>query len=176
MQDKDAFRKLFSRNLNRFLSANGMTQLELSRRMSVSTATVSEWCTGKKIPRMDKVDKLCEIFGINRSNLIEDTPNQNIVPISIQELARELYGNPPEQNLLKKYRVLDDYGKKNVDTILDNEYDRCTQQTDPAPVPSQDSELRAAHNDNTDPDQLEKMKRDFERLEKLKKERESHKG
>lgn len=178
MQDKDAFRKLFSRNLNRFLSANGMTQLELSRRMSVSTATVSEWCTGKKIPRMDKVDKLCEIFGINRSNLIEDTPSQNIVPISVQELARELYDNPPEQNLLKKYRVLDEYGKKNVDTILDNEYDRCTQQAvpEPSPLSFQDSELRAAHNDNTDPDQLEKMKRDFERLEKLKKERESHKG
>ena len=30
-----------------------------------------------------------------------------------------------EEKHIKKYRTLDEYGKKNVDTILDNEYERC---------------------------------------------------
>ena len=40
--------------------------------MNVSSATTSNWCKGIKLPRMDKIDKICSIFGINRSDLMDE--------------------------------------------------------------------------------------------------------
>ena len=71
MEESD-FKPLFAKNLNRLLSLHNMTQAELAERMHVSTATTSNWCKGIKLPRMDKVDKMCSIFGCLRSDLLED--------------------------------------------------------------------------------------------------------
>lgn len=71
MQEPD-FRPLFAKNLNHLLKMNNMTQAEFAERMHVSTATASNWSKGIKLPRMDKVDKMCSIFGCLRSDLLED--------------------------------------------------------------------------------------------------------
>lgn len=71
MEESD-FKPLFAKNLNRLLALHNMTQAELAERMHVSTATTSNWCKGIKLPRMDKVDKMCSIFGCLRSDLLED--------------------------------------------------------------------------------------------------------
>lgn len=62
----------FSKNLRFFLEKNNLTQLDFSKKMNVSTATVSNWCKGVKSPRMDKVDLMCKIFHCSRSDLMED--------------------------------------------------------------------------------------------------------
>lgn len=165
MSDKNSFRQSFSKKLCQYLAINEMTQLELSKQVSVSAATVSEWCSGKKMPRIEKIDRICTIFGINRSDLIENTSTSQIVPLDVQKLAQEFHDNPSEQIHLKKYRALDAHGKKTVDLILDNEYERCTSTyRKPEPLPFTDSGLRAAHNDNDNPDQYEKMQRDLDWL------------
>ena len=61
-----------AKNLNKYLDLNGMSQADLARMMKVSTATTSNWCKGIKLPRMDKIDKICSIFGINRSDLMDE--------------------------------------------------------------------------------------------------------
>lgn len=61
-----------AKNLNKYLDLNGMSQADLARMMNVSTATTSNWCKGIKLPRMDKIDKICSIFGINRSDLMDE--------------------------------------------------------------------------------------------------------
>lgn len=69
------FNSIFSKNLRYYLEANKMTQLELSRLLSVGTTSVYNWCNGVKVPRMDKIDKMCQIFGCKRSDLITDYPS-----------------------------------------------------------------------------------------------------
>lgn len=71
MREAD-FNTLFARNLNHLLEMHNMTQAELAGRIGVSTATTSNWCKGIKLPRMDKVDKMCAIFACLRSDLMED--------------------------------------------------------------------------------------------------------
>ena len=48
-------KKIFSENLSRLLAEHGKTQLDLSNEMHVAASTVSSWCNGSKMPRMDKV-------------------------------------------------------------------------------------------------------------------------
>lgn len=38
----------------------------------MTSSTVSNWCTGQKLPRMDKVEKIAAHFGVQKSDLIED--------------------------------------------------------------------------------------------------------
>ena len=64
--------KIISDNLNRLMEIRGTTQSELAEYMGVSQATISNWCKGVKMPRMDKIDKLCDFFHIIRSDLMQE--------------------------------------------------------------------------------------------------------
>ena len=58
-------------NLNRLMEHHDVTQLELAEYMNVSQATISNWCKGSKMPRMDKIDKLCKFFNVSRTELMD---------------------------------------------------------------------------------------------------------
>lgn len=51
----EQLRERFSVNLKNALERNKRTQKELADYLGVSTATVSDWVNGKKIPRTDKL-------------------------------------------------------------------------------------------------------------------------
>lgn len=71
MSEED-YKKTFSKKLRYYLQLNGKTQVNLVKDLKFNKSTVSTWVNGSKIPRMNKIDTLCEYFGINRSDLIED--------------------------------------------------------------------------------------------------------
>lgn len=50
----------------------GITRKELAQKMEVSEASVCNWLKGIKVPRADKVDKMCNIFGCHRSDLVSE--------------------------------------------------------------------------------------------------------
>lgn len=72
LREEKEFNSIFSKQLKRYLAANGLSQMEFAEKLGVSTSTVSSWCTGVKCPRMDKVDKMCEILHCRRAELIAD--------------------------------------------------------------------------------------------------------
>lgn len=67
-------RYVFSKNLRYYMEENQITRKDLCEALGFSYYTVSDWTTGKKYPRMDKVDVLAEFFGILKSDLIEEKP------------------------------------------------------------------------------------------------------
>lgn len=67
------YNEVFSKKLKYYMDIKGLSQKELAQRIGVSEASVSNWQKGIKIPRADKVDKLCEILGCNRSDLVEES-------------------------------------------------------------------------------------------------------
>ena len=62
---------IFAENLNRYMEERGKTRKEVSEAIGVSYFTFTAWATGQKYPRMDKVEKLANYFGILKSDLIE---------------------------------------------------------------------------------------------------------
>ena len=61
--------KYFAKNLNRLLSSNNKTQLELANFIGVSNTSVNNWTKGYNTPRMDKIDLICSFFHIQRKDL-----------------------------------------------------------------------------------------------------------
>lgn len=80
MPNENTMKKTFTDNLNRLLRVRGITQAELATYMEVSNTTVNNWVKGYKVPRMDKVDKLCSFFKIKRSELLEQSPASDDLP------------------------------------------------------------------------------------------------
>lgn len=103
------FNKLFSKNLNFYLNKYELTQADLAKRLNVSTASVSNWCRGIKTPRIDKVDAMCEIFHINRSDLMTDIVAQEngayyYLNDETRQIAQEAFENPELRTLFKVAR------------------------------------------------------------------------
>lgn len=63
--------EIIAQNITDLLESRGKTQFDLAEYMEVSQATISNWCNGIKMPRMDKIDRICEFFGVKRSQLME---------------------------------------------------------------------------------------------------------
>lgn len=51
---------------------SGMSQSDLGKLLGITDKAVSTWENDKKIPRMGKIEKMCSIFGIRKSELLED--------------------------------------------------------------------------------------------------------
>lgn len=62
-------KQVFAQNLKRYLEIRGLTQLELAEHMGCSSSTVSDWCNGKKYPRVDKMQRISDFLGIRMSEL-----------------------------------------------------------------------------------------------------------
>lgn len=91
-------RQNFTSALRSLLSANNETQLELSKAIGVSPASVNDWVSGKKMPRADKLSKIAEHFGVELSFLIGASNPSNItisqLPADVQQIVALCQTNP----------------------------------------------------------------------------------
>ena len=90
-------KEVFSKNLQMYMDRSGKTQKEMAEIMGVTAPTFHEWVKGKKFPRIDKVQKLADYFGILKSDLIEDK--------QVQEKPAN------DDGLTENQRVLIDFAK-----------------------------------------------------------------
>ncbi len=102
------FNTVFSKRLRYYLNMHGITQAELAKKLGVGTTSVYNWCNGIKTPRMDKVDAMCDLFHCNRSDLIEDKPEDSDDTYYLNEetrqIAQEAFENPELRTLFKVAR------------------------------------------------------------------------
>lgn len=101
---------IFARNLNYYLKKNGENQIDIVKFLGVSKSTVSAYCSGSQVPRIDKIELLAQHFGIEKSDLIEDKQppvTEGLSDLAIQ-IARLVDRLPPEsrQLLLVQVRAL----------------------------------------------------------------------
>ena len=84
--------RIVSENLNRLLEERNITQQELAEYIGVTQASVSNWCKGIKMPRMDKIDKICQYLDVERSALLKDSIEYKYyLDSAAAKVAEELY-------------------------------------------------------------------------------------
>lgn len=87
----DTVREIFIKNLRYFMEEKGITQADICRALNVSSATVSDWCSGKKYPRVDAMQRLADMLGVRFSTLTTESGIQDYEDIQIVEA---LHQNP----------------------------------------------------------------------------------
>lgn len=65
-------RTIFARNLQEQMDINRKSRKDVADALGVSYYTYTDWIKGKKYPRIDKIERLANYFGIPKSELIED--------------------------------------------------------------------------------------------------------
>lgn len=119
MSEED-YKKIFSKNLNYFMELNEKTQMDIINDLGFNKSSVSTWCNGTRLPRMDKVDTLAKYFGIKRSDLIEDKSSQHdngyYFNKETAQVAQEIFEN-------KELRVLFDAARDATPDDLRTTYD-----------------------------------------------------
>ena len=93
---EDEYKRIFSKNLRKYMSLNNKTQVDLINDLGFNKSAVSTWCNGTRLPRMAKVDALAKYLGIRRSDLIEDKSESKIKPTTIPVLGSVPAGIPIE--------------------------------------------------------------------------------
>ena len=88
MSDIEA-RKAFPKILARYMQEYGMNQSDVARRLNVSKQIVSDWLYGKKFPRVDKMQELARLFGVQMSDMY---PNENF-RVVLRETTRSRFAD-----------------------------------------------------------------------------------
>ena len=89
--DAERNRRIFARNFNYYLTIRHKTQNDIVQDLGMTSSTVSDWATGKKYPRVDKMQMLADYFGILKSDLTEEHAEAQLTDdIGLQEYLEEL--------------------------------------------------------------------------------------
>ena len=97
----DNAREIFVRNLRILMEAKGITQADICRELNVSSATVSDWCTGKKYPRVDAMQRLADLLGVRFSML---TTENGLQDYEDQQMLEALHQDPDLRMLFDRAR------------------------------------------------------------------------
>lgn len=98
-------KEIFSKNLKYYMALNDKNRQQISDDLKIKYSTLCEWVSGKKYPRIDKIELLANYFKIKKSDLIEDKKH-NSNNIKTDELTTD------ENILIANYRKLNNSGKE----------------------------------------------------------------
>ena len=74
---KEWSKEVFAKNLSYYMELSNKNQKEMAAIVGVSAPTFNEWLKAKKFPRIDKIEKLAQYFGILKSDLIEEKTTEH---------------------------------------------------------------------------------------------------
>ena len=108
------YAKIVSANLRKIALVNEKTQADIAKDLKLSKATVSSWMNGTRIPRMDKVDLLCNYFNCHRADIMEDS-----MPFVTDPPKSFVLCTDDERRMLSKYKKVGPDMQKMVLKLLD---------------------------------------------------------
>ena len=116
----------FGNRLKQARENKGYNQKQFAERLGVTPTRLNYWEKDKREPDVAIIKQIAQSLDVSSDWLI----GNNIISSEIE---------------IKKYRTLDEYGKKAVDDLLENEYARCTEVIDePKVITLPMAELKAS--------------------------------
>ena len=104
----EAIEKILPEKLKEFRKMSGLTTAQVGKILNKTPSAVTLWETGKALPDVNVLLKLCEIYKVDDLNEFLDTKT----PIEIKSLARS------EQELIALWRNASNHIKAAIKTIL----------------------------------------------------------
>lgn len=114
---------MFEDRLKMLRLARGLSQQETADALGMKVNTYRNYENNEREPNSTSLIKLGNYFGVTLDYLL-DYHCENPQNDNDNQLSNDF--NTDEILHIKKYRELDTHGKKIVDLVLDEEYERCT--------------------------------------------------
>lgn len=110
-------KNIFASNLKRYMEQNKKSRKDVADAIGVSYYTFTSWVTGKKYPRMDKVEMIADYFGILKSDLIEEKTIESD-PIGMAERHFEMIMDEDLAEIFEDFKTLDKKKRKIVKDLV----------------------------------------------------------
>ena len=101
------------------MNERGKSRKEVADAIGVSYFTFTDWVKGKTYPRMDKVEKLANYFGVKISDLIEKRGIEDN-PIETAGLHTRILTDRELMESIKEYYELSTSNQKMVRDLIHN--------------------------------------------------------
>lgn len=101
---------IFAKNLSYYMEKKQVDRYQLCEALDFKYSTLCEWLSAKKYPRIDKIEKMANYFGIPKSALIEKSEPVKTDPLSEFKLSAK------QRELLEMLLTLD---QETLDKTLD---------------------------------------------------------
>lgn len=102
--------------------AKNFKQSDVTKLIGIKNTTLSNYENGVTEPDIDTFLQLCDLYDLDYAEILGEAYGLNVQ-------GSDFDIKPSEIDKIKKYRSLDDYGKDMVDTVLDKEYARSSEQS-----------------------------------------------
>ena len=100
--------------INEYKKEKGLTNKKISELTGISISSLDKITSGDNTnPKLETVRLICNALGCKLSDLLDNDSESNDEIKSF------------ELEMIKKYRILDEHGRKMIDYILNEEYERC---------------------------------------------------
>ena len=96
-----------AKNLSLYVERSGKTQKEIAELIGVSPSTFNTWIKGIKYPRIDKIEMMANLFGILKSDLIEDRDEMERKNDILSDIVIRLRGDDEFLSLVANLHELD---------------------------------------------------------------------
>lgn len=121
---------MFPKRLRQLRKEKGLTQVTLAKTLGVSKGTVAMWETGKRMPGYDMLVRLSELFDKRVDYIIGTSEDHRSATLTEEDVVQlgEWAVEEDYEDMLRKYALLDKYGKSAVDSVLRTEFNRAQEQ------------------------------------------------
>ena len=65
-------KETMSKNIKKYMANRNVTASDVCKALSIPMPTFSDWLHAKTYPRIDKIEKLANYFGVTKADLVED--------------------------------------------------------------------------------------------------------
>ena len=94
-------KEVMAKNISKYMKMSNMSRRDLSEKLDVAYTTVTDWINAKNYPRIDKIEMMANMWGVQKSDLVEDGQRVNnnhiVVPtINIPVVSKISAGKPIE--------------------------------------------------------------------------------
>lgn len=111
-------KKVMAKNLAYYVERSGRSQKEIAEIIDVAPSTFNAWIKGIKYPRIDSIERLANLFGILKSNLIEDRLEMEKKNDALTDIVIRLRGDDDFFSLVSTLNDLDKTQIVSVEQML----------------------------------------------------------
>ncbi len=98
-------KEIMAENIKHYMAEKGVNAAEVCSALGFKTNTFSDWVTAKSYPRIDKIERMANYFGITKAMLVEKYPVDYIF-------------SDEEKTILIEYRNADSDTKNVIKRLL----------------------------------------------------------
>ncbi len=91
--DKD----VFSANLTYYIEKSQLTQKEVAKRIKVTESSITDWVTKRHYPRLDKIQLLAEVLGVQMTDLVEPRNTEEKITAEKEQELLDLFHKVPDE-------------------------------------------------------------------------------